>query len=199
MKKTLTVFSTLFAVLCLSAQTPEQSARIQEIKADETKYFYGESTSLINNADAFNAAIQDMSRQVKSTVDLTITEMNDRYDTESIIRSAAAFNNVNKIDYSTERNGQKSYVTFVYISKADYIKQLKESEAQAIERINNLIEEAIYQEGKVNIADALRNQFPCGIQFFALHFSCRRPAEQAFNHPQQRNGNRWHNQLREVG
>ena len=157
MKKTLTVFSTLFAVLCLSAQTPEQSARIQEIKADETKYFYGESTSLINNADAFNAAIQDMSRQVKSTVDLTITEMNDRYDTESIIRSAAAFNNVNKIDYSTERNGQKSYVTFVYISKADYIKQLKESEAQAIERINNLIEEAIYQEGKVNIADALRN------------------------------------------
>ena len=140
MKKTLTVFSTLFAVLCLSAQTPEQSARIQEIKADETKYFYGESTSLINNADAFNAAIQDMSRQVKSTVDLTITEMNDRYDTESIIRSAAAFNNVNKIDYSTERNGQKSYVTFVYISKADYIKQLKESEAQAIERINNLIE-----------------------------------------------------------
>ena len=126
MKKTLTVFSTLFAVLCLSAQTPEQSARIQEIKADETKYFYGESTSLINNADAFNAAIQDMSRQVKSTVDLTITEMNDRYDTESIIRSAAAFNNVNKIDYSTERNGQKSYVTFVYISKADYIKQLKD-------------------------------------------------------------------------
>lgn len=157
MKKILTIFSTLMTVLCISAQTPEQAARIQEIKADEAKYFYGESTSLVSNTDAFNSAIEDMSRQVKSTVDITINEMSDRYDSEAIIRSIATFSNVSKIEYVKEVNGERNFVTFIYISKADYLRQMKEAETQAIERIQALIEDAIYQEGKLNLADALRN------------------------------------------
>ncbi|MCM1152919.1 MAG: hypothetical protein NC328_04625 [Muribaculum sp.] len=168
MKRVLTTLSMVAVWFGIWAQTPEQVERIQEIKSQDTKYFYGESTSLVSNSDAFSAAQQDMARQVKSTVDVVIVDSNDRYDCETIIKSAAAFNNVNKIEFSNENKGETSFTTFVYLSKADYLRQVEDARQKAIERIENLIEEGIYQEGKINIADALRN-FNWALQLSKLY------------------------------
>ena len=168
MKKILTLFYLLISVLTVLAQTPEQTARIDEIKSQDSKYFYAESTSLLDYSDAFNNAIQDMARQVNSTIVLDIKETDSKYDAEAIIKTAAVFNEVGKIEFSKEIKGETNYTCFVYITKADWDRQIKAIEAQAKERIQNLIEEGIYQEGKVNVGDALRN-FTWALQLSAFH------------------------------
>lgn len=157
MKKIFALLSMIALPLAMMAQTPEQAARIQEIKTQDTKYFYSESSSLVSNEDACTAALSDMARNIKANVEINIVEANERYDSEVIIRSAVALNNVGKIEFSKEDGGETTYTTFVYISKADYLRQTREAEARAIERIECLINEGIYQESRVNIADALRN------------------------------------------
>ena len=150
------------------AQTPEQTEKINEIKSQDSKYFFAESTSLLSYSDAFNNALQDMARQVNANVFVDIKETNAKYDAEAIIKSAAVFNNVGKIEFTKENQGETSYVSFVYITKAECERQIKEAEIQAIERIQTLIEEGIYQEGRVNIADALRN-FTWALQLSSYH------------------------------
>lgn len=168
MKKLFLLFSIFALSVTMLAQTPEQLSKIDEIKAQDSKYFFAESTSIISYSDAFNSALQDMARQVSSNITLDIKESDTRYDAEAVIKSAAAFKNVNKIEFSRENNGETSYTSFVYISKAEYDRQIQEIEKQAIERIQTLIEEGIYQEGKVNIADALRN-FNWALQLSNYH------------------------------
>lgn len=157
MKKLLTLFTLISLALAASAQTEEQIVRIDEIKAQDSKYFFAESTSQISFSDAFNNALQDMARMVESRITVNISESNSRYDSETVIKSAVAFNNINKIEYSRENKGETLYTAFVYISKAECERQIREMQKQAIDRIHTLIEEGQHQEGKVNIADALRN------------------------------------------
>lgn len=168
MKKILTLLSIMTVALMGMAQTPEQTAKIDEIKSQDSKYFYAESSSILSNSDAFNSALQEMARQVNSSVFVDIKESNTKYDAEAIIKSAVAFNNVNKIEFSKEIHGETTYTCFVYLSKAEWQKQLKEAENRAFERIQTLIEEGIYQEGKLNLADALRN-FNWALQLCNYH------------------------------
>lgn len=157
MKKIFTLLSMIALSLAMVAQTPEQAARIQEIKTQDTKYLWAESTSLVSNADAFTQALIELGHQSQSFIETIIDDNGQRYDAQTIIKSAAAFNNVSKIEFTKEAGGETNYTTFVYISKADYQKQMQQAEANAIERIETFIEDGIYQESRVNIADALRN------------------------------------------
>ena len=168
MKKLLSILSFIALTFSALGQTPEQIAKIDEIKAQDSKYIFAESTSLLSYSDAFNNALQDMARQVNSNIFIAITESDTRYDAEAIINSAAAFNNVNKIEFSKENNGETSYTSFVYLSKAEWHSQVEKAEKLAIERIQTLVEEGIFQEGKVNIADALRN-FTWALQLCSYH------------------------------
>lgn len=168
MKKIFVLIYVIATSLAITAQTPEQIARIDEIKSQDTKYYFAESTSLLSASDAFNNALQDMARQVSASISVDIKESGNEYDAEAIIKSAASFNNVGKIEFTKTNSGETNYTAFVYISRAEYDKQLNETRNQALKRIESLIEEGIYQEGKVNIADALRN-FNWALQLCAYH------------------------------
>ena len=168
MKKLSSILTFITLAFVAMAQTPEQIAKIDEIKSQDSKYFFAESTSLISYSDAFQNALQDMARQVNSSVYVNIRESDTKYDAEAIINSAAAFNNVSKIEFSKENKGETSYTTFVYLSREEWQRQVEKAEKLAIERIQTLVEEGIYQEGKVNIADALRN-FTWALQLCTYH------------------------------
>lgn len=168
MKKILSLLTMIAVAMAVMAQTPEQTAKINEIKSQESKYYYAESTSLLSNSDAFNTALQEMARQVKSSIFVDIKESDADYQAEAIIQSAVAFDNVKKIEFSKQIKGETTYTTFAYLSRAEFDRQMKEAENQAIERIEVLIDEGITQEGKVNLADALRN-FNWALQLSTYH------------------------------
>lgn len=143
-------------VVPVFAQSPEQIAKIEEIQSRGDDYYYAQSSPEYTSRKAMDAALEELARSIHSLITVDIVEQNDRYDSQMVVKAAAALNNIGKIEYVIEQNGERRHVAFVYISKAEYRKEMAAAEERVRQRLFSLIEEAQIQESKVNIAEALK-------------------------------------------
>lgn len=156
MRKLLTFWFVALATVSALAQTPEQTARVAAVKAEADAYYFAESAPEYTEKRALDAAIEDLARSIHSVVKVDINEANGAYDSRMVIKAAATLDDVHKIVWSVDKDEAISYTAFVYISKAEYQQQVQKTAERMQERILAMIEEGKIQEGKVNIAEALK-------------------------------------------
>ncbi len=160
MSTTLKIYISLGLFLILSlfplltkAQTPADA--MAKIRESSSLYKIGEA-SADNENDARNASLENLLMQLRTTFSLdrkeTERESTEGYDykSESEIRASSIMTveNLNTLIYQDN----KGWHAMSYISNND----LAEAERQRIENIKDLIELAQEQEGKLNIAGALK-------------------------------------------
>ena len=138
------------------AQTPEQIARVSAVMADPDAYYYGQSAPEYTEKRAFDDALEDLARTIYSKIDVDIRDGNSGYDSHMVVKAAAALDDIKKVAWSKEGDDGTTFMAFVYISKAEYDKQVQQTAERMRERILGMIEEGKIQEGKVNIAEALK-------------------------------------------
>lgn len=138
------------------AQSPEQISKIEEIQSRADAYYYAQSSPEYTSRKAMDSALEELARSIHSLITVDIVEQNDRYDSQMVVKAAAALNNIGKIEYVIEKDGERRHVAFVYISKAEYRKEMAAAAERVRERIFSLIEEAQLQESKLNIAETLK-------------------------------------------
>lgn len=138
------------------AQNSEQISRVSSVKADPDAYYFAESGPAFSKKQALDAAIEDLARSIHSVVNVDINEADGGYDSRMVIKAAAALDDIHKIEWSNEGDDGVTYSAFVYISKGEYQKQVHNTAERMQERILAMIEEGKIQEGKVNIAEALK-------------------------------------------
>ncbi len=148
------LLATIF--VSVSAQTPEQRARVATVRADADAYYFAESPLEFTEKRAVDAAVEELARSIHSVVNVDINETGGSYDSRMVIRSAVALDDIHKIVWSREGEDGLSYSAFVYISKEEYQKQLQNTAQMMQERVMAMIEEGKIQEGKANIAEALK-------------------------------------------
>lgn len=138
------------------AQTPEQTAQVASVKANPDAYYFAESAPEFTQKRAVDAALEDLARAIHSVIKVDINENNGGYDSRMVIKAAAALDDVHKIVWTSDGDEGTTFSAFVYISKAEYQQQVQNTAALMQERIVAMIEEGKIQEGKVNIAEALK-------------------------------------------